>query len=306
MEQRRLMWTTSYNLEVWFSTWKDLLVDLGFGRLATVEDNVDGEIFFFDGMTNRIINVDETDGSLDDTTGQRGGRPPMTFFAPDIAGGGTAVNKSGYSCTVICGSTASGDPLPAHFQLKTLAQTVQGQRISIDWFGYTKKVIGTFGFPTRRAVPCTFGMNERAGMNAVELDKYMKNAILPLYPDIQDVPGKRVLLKVDSGPGRLNIEMLADLRLHGLYLVPGVPNTTHQTQETDQNYGIYKSSFRENLRNLSQCRFENSLTLQVADLPLLVFGGECPSTGLPLRDAFSDAFSIERNLIAGRSVVPFR
>jgi hypothetical protein len=105
-----------------------------------------------------------------------------------------------------------------------------------------------------------------------------------------------VLLKVDSGPGRLNVDMLADRRLHGLYLVPGVPNTTHHTQETDQNYGIYKSSFRENLRLLSQCRFENLLTLQVCDLPLLVFGGECPSTGLLLRDAFSDAFSVERNL----------
>jgi hypothetical protein len=90
--------------------------------------------------------------------------------------------------------------------------------------------------------------------------------------------------------------MLAHLRLHGLYLVPGVPNTTHHTQETDQNYGIFKSSFRDNLRRLSQCRFDNGLTLQVCDLPLLIFGGDCPSTGLPLRDAFTDAFSIHRNL----------
>ena len=81
----------------------------------------------------------------------------------------------------------------------------------------------------------TARMNERAGINAVKLAKYMNNSILPLYPDIEDVPGKRVILKVDSGPGRLNVEMLADLRLQGLYLVPGVPNTTHVTQETDQN-----------------------------------------------------------------------
>jgi hypothetical protein len=75
-----------------------------------------------------------------------------------------------------------------------------------------------------------------------------------------------------------------------------VPNTTAKMQETDQNYGVYKTSFRENLRNLSQCRFENQLTLHVCDLALLVFGGNCPSTGLLLRDAFSDAFCIERNL----------
>jgi hypothetical protein len=84
-------------------------------------------------MLDRIGNLDETDQSLDDTTGQRGGQqPPMTFFAPDIARGGTAANKSGYSATMICGSTAAGDPFPPHFQLKTLAQTAEGQRMSID------------------------------------------------------------------------------------------------------------------------------------------------------------------------------
>lgn len=172
--------------------------------------------------------------------------------------------------------------------------------MSVDWFANTKNVYGTFGYDERRSFPCTFGMNERAGMNAVELDKYLKNSILPLYPDIQDYAGKRVLLKLDSGPGRLNVEMLADLRLQGLYIVPGVPNTTAKTQETDQNYGLYKSVVRENLRSLSQCRFDLQLTLRITDLPLLVFGGVCPSTGMVLRDAFSESFSIARNLACWR------
>lgn len=106
VEQRRLMWTTSYNLEVWFNTWSNTLIDLGFARkkYQSETDRVEGSLYFYSGMLDRIGNLDETDGSLDDTTGQRGGRPPMTFFAPDVAGGGTAVNKSGYSATVICGS----------------------------------------------------------------------------------------------------------------------------------------------------------------------------------------------------------
>jgi hypothetical protein len=90
--------------------------------------------------------------------------------------------------------------------------------------------------------------------------------------------------------------LVADLRLQGLYLVPGVLNTTHVTQGTDQNYGIYKSSFPHNLRNLSQCWFDKKESLKVCDLALCVFGGRCPSTGVVLRDAFLDAFSIERNL----------
>jgi hypothetical protein len=71
VEQRRLMWTTSYNLDVWFNTWKDTLIDLGFGRakLPEEDDTVEGEVFFFPGQTDRIGNIDETDGSLDDTTG---------------------------------------------------------------------------------------------------------------------------------------------------------------------------------------------------------------------------------------------
>ena len=253
MEQRRVQWTTSYNLNVWFSTWKDTLVSLGFAREKEPgETGVVGELVFFDGQRRRIINFDETDGSIDDTTGQRGGRPSMTFYAPDIGGGATAVNKSGYSSTIICGSNAAGEPIPPHFQLKTMAQTQEKQRMSVDWFSATKNVIAQFGHSSRRELLCTFGMNEKAGMNAVELDKYIANAILPLFPDIEDAPLKRVIVKADSGPGRMNVDMLARLRLQGLYMVPGVPNTTGVTQETDQNYGPFKSGYRSNIRQLSQ------------------------------------------------------
>ena len=298
VEYRRMKWTTAYNLDVWFTTWKQTLIDLGFGREKLPHEKGDGEVIFFPGQLRRIGNMDETDGSLDDTTGQRGGRPPMTFMAPDICGGGTSVNKSGYTSTIICGSNAAGEPYPPHFQLKSMAQTDEGQRLSVEWFRHSKNVIARHGFPIRMSLPCTFGMNEKAGMNSVELDKYMKNSIVPLYPDLEDVPGKRIIVKCDSGPGRMNIEMLADLRMLGVYLVPSVPNTTAKTQETDQNYGVYKSSFRANLRLLSQGRFERGLSLKVTDLPLLVFGGKCIKTDLELRDAFSDAFSIQNSLKA--------
>lgn len=296
-EARRVQWTTKYNLDLWFSTWKSTLIDLGFARekLATDKDIV-GEVVFFPMQRERILNLDETDGSIDDTTGQRGGRPALTYYAPDVSGGATQVNKSGYSATIICGSNAAGDPLPPHFQLKTAAQTVEREKMSVDWFRDAKKVLGKFGNPERMELPCTYGMNEKAGMNAVELDKYMRNSTLPLYPDIQDVPGKRVIVKVDSGPGRTNVAMLATLRLQGLYVIPGVPNTTGKTQETDQNYGPFKSAFRANIRTLSQARFDKDMTISVCDLPLLVFGGECPRTGVQLIDAFDKAFRVVMNL----------
>jgi len=79
-------------------------------------------------------------------------------------------------------------------------------------------------------------------------------------------------------------------------LAPGVPNTTHVTQETDQNYGLYKSICRSNLRVLVEARQAGRKTIAVSDLPLLVFGGCDYITKCRLSKAFERAFSQERNL----------
>ncbi len=106
-------------------------------------------------------------------------------------------------------------------------------------------------------------------MDEAEFEKYVKNNIIPLYPDALDIPCKRVLIKVDSGPGRLNIELLAELRLLGWYLYPGVPNTTAVSQETDQNYGPFKSQFRSNLATITNKRLEQKKSLSLQ--PWLVY-----------------------------------
>jgi hypothetical protein len=72
-----------------------------------------------------------------------------------------------------------------------------------------------------------------------------------LYPDAADLVGRRVLYKIDGGPGRLAKGMLADCRAHSVYLFPGVQNTTHVTQETDQNYGLFKSDICRNIHILT-------------------------------------------------------
>ena len=166
------------------------------------------------------------------------------------------------------------------------------ERFRVDWIGNSKDVVAQFGWNESKAHPCTFGLNERAGMTAEELQKYMENSIFPLYPDVEDIPGKRVIIKADSGPGRMNVDMLAGLKVRGVYLTPGVPNTTGKTQETDQNYAMFKTSFRDNLRVLTQARHDKGFSIQVPDISLLVFGGKCPKTSTLLRDAFTDAFSI--------------
>ena len=91
--------------------------------------------------------------------------------------------------------------------------------------------------------------------------------------------------------------MLAYMRALGVYCYPGVPNTTQLTQETDQNHGTFKSTFRQKLETLSQERFDLDETLMIAYLPLLVFGGKDDGiTDAEKRYAFTEGFSIDAKL----------
>jgi len=99
--------------------------------------------------------------------------------------------------------------------------------------------------------PVTFGMNEKGGMDDQEFYKYISNSVRALFPDVADRDGRCVIVKIDSGPGRTNMELLCCLRHIGILLFPCVPNTTAVTQETDQSYGYFKTIYRSNLHKLS-------------------------------------------------------
>ncbi len=81
-------------------------------------------------------------------------------------------------------------------------------------------------------------MNEKGGMNDKEFERYINNTIIPLFPDMEDTPGKRILLKVDSGPGHNCMSLLVSCEFCGLYLFPCLPNAT--SMQTDRNYGLFK------------------------------------------------------------------
>ena len=72
---------------------------------------------------------------------------------------------------------------------------------------YYPNICGKFGCEEVRLWPVSFGMNTKRGMDDHEFEIYLLNAIFPLFPDAKDQKGKRVLLKVDIGPGRLNVQL---------------------------------------------------------------------------------------------------
>ena len=118
-----------------------------------------------------------------------------------------------------------------------------------------------------------------------------------MFPNAADKPGKCVEILVDGGPGRVNSSMLAHLRIRGFYLIPGVPNKTHVTQETDRNYGLFKSVYRDNLVKLTEYRVINKSdnnTIQPTDIPLLIFGGGPQEIGL--KNAFEYYFGFEKSI----------
>jgi hypothetical protein len=184
---------------------------------------------------------------MDGSTTNRGGRPEVVLYNPRFPQLGRAVTNCGRSTTMITGSNAAGDPIPPHLQYQSKAKSTEQMKLDYDVAEYMPLVRGQFGCKEVCLWPVTFGSNEKGGMDNDEFEKYIMNSIVPLYPHARNRPGHRVMLKVDSGLGRMNLDLLAKLRRLGFILYPCVPNMTHVTQETDQLYGAFKTQFLKNL-----------------------------------------------------------
>ena len=135
-------------------------------------------------------------------------------------------------------------------------------------------------------------MNEKGYMDDAEFKKYVFVSIVPLYPNARSVKGTWVIIKVDGGPGRLNKALLARLQRVGFVLYPVVPNTMAVTQETDQNYGLFKTQLCNNLELVSRRRIANkiSLSMQPWIAGLMIFGGVDPDTEYFVK---TSAFEVE-------------
>ncbi len=84
-----------------------------------------------------------------------------------------------------------------------------------------------------------------------------------------------------------------------------MPNTTAVWQETDRNYGPFKTQFCNNLAAIAAARLaaKKSVLLQPWLVGLIVFGGVDEVTGLELSDcAFSQGFLREACLNPWRKV----
>jgi hypothetical protein len=148
---------------------------------------------------------------------------------------------------MIAGSTATGKPIPPHFQFQICAQSIETQSGNINLVSFLPNVLRKFHAGDEIEWLVIFESNAKGGRDNEQFKEYFKTNIAPLYPDADDKAGKRVMVKVDSGPGRLEIDFLAEAWTSGFIIYPSVPNTMAVMQETDQSYSPLKSKFAQNL-----------------------------------------------------------
>ena len=301
VEDRRVWWTTYKNLCLWFDNWEHDLVELGFAH----RDPQPQQVCIPEDQLRNILNFDETCLSLNGSTTNRGGRPEAIIYNPRFPQLRKPTTKSALTTTMITGSNAAGDPIPPHLQFQTKAKTNEQMKLDYDVVENMPLVRGQFGCDEVRLWPVTFGCNEKEGMGNDEFKKYLMNSIVPLYPHARNRAGHCVMLKVDSGPGRMNLNLLARLRRLGFIMYPCVPNSTHVTQETDQLYGPFKTQFLKNLDLMVNARLEANVTLSLQPklVGLPAFGGIDHESGYNVEvSAFEQGFSRKKCLGSWRKV----
>ena len=120
---------------------------------------------------------------------------------------------------------------------------------------------------------------------------WYKKVLIPCFPDAKDVPGWRVMIKSDGGPGRNNDDYLVAARADGVYHYPGLPNGT-LFQELDQIFGKLKTEMDANRQMLwlkQYDMFQERARVGPAHIAFILFGGDVPcedGTVLRLENAF--------------------
>ncbi len=114
------MRTTFNNLNDWFDSWEAFVLSQGFATKINGESGE--EVIFTEEQKRRIINIDETNLSLDGLDSGHGGQPACSITMKNCNHPGTAQNKSSISSSLMCGSNAVGEAMPLHIMFSSEAR----------------------------------------------------------------------------------------------------------------------------------------------------------------------------------------
>ena len=277
-EALRVKWLTYVNQKKHHENWEAYLIDYGFAREpVSEEERVQvGHVVFHDDQAARIVNFDEMSISLDGAQTSKGGRPSTTPTNLNLPESGQQTQKSDKTATIVFGVTGANEAIPPFFIFPTKAANKDNFKLKWEILKNLPQIQGQYGYSEPRAFDVGVGMNTKGGMNEEMFHKYVTHFLMALYPDARDVPGKRVTLKSDSGPGRLGIAYRFQAQAEGIYLYPGLPNGTEAGQECDQLFAYTKTLTGANQEKLYEARVRtegDSATLSLKDTGICVFGG---------------------------------
>ncbi|KAI2492854.1 hypothetical protein MHU86_21695 [Fragilaria crotonensis] len=261
VEDARSKWTTHDNLQQWFDDAKKDLISTGLVIDREVR-NGNGDLlseldFRSDQVTRRIINMDETHHHDLSITGDKGGSRSVVYHNPDYQRGCKRSVKAGRHVTGVYATNAAGEALPPMYIFDSGAKLEQNFRVKTKWLEGLPAIKGRFGCPELIEESSFYSVRARGSMDDSLFIEYIEKVVLPLYPNISKttkfdpVNGRLlcgpVILKVDSGPGRIvaseeSISKRADFLEMGLYILMGLPNATSVQQEMDALYGAFKSA----------------------------------------------------------------
>jgi hypothetical protein len=305
-ELRRVQWMVHETQKKHFLNWEKFCVDFGFAREAESEEerSLLGQIVFHD--PSRIIQADEYAFALNGQDEKSGGRPPMVPSAEDLKHNpGQSSNKTSEKCSILQAINFGNEALPPFiiFPTKAKQENVQINPHTLRSFHQIK---GQYGLDKAIWWDSCIAKTYSGGMQGYIWNKWITEYLMYYYPDAQDVPGKRVLIKADSGPGESSVDetvwlllltnflslllliagrnfgevardFLVMLRVCGFYFYPGLPNGTELGQEMDQLFSKLKGLLYGNRDKLWKARLKEgreNAVLTLNDIGYILFGGE--------------------------------
>jgi hypothetical protein len=120
--------TTCNNLLKWFVGYWAFMLKY---ELAQPGSNGD-KMIVEEKNLRQILSVNETKMSLDGSKTKAGNRPAITFYDPHLLMPCVSAVKSLLSCTIIFGSSASGECIPLHWQIPMTATAVEHEKVRVN------------------------------------------------------------------------------------------------------------------------------------------------------------------------------
>ena len=97
------------------------------------------------------------------------------------------------------------------------AEKEENYQVNAEWCFDLPRGFVQFGHPAPRSFPSTVTVNSKGGTDSRVLQQVLLSYVESLYPDAKDEAGCRVIIKLDGGPGRLDMNSLAELRCRGVF-----------------------------------------------------------------------------------------